>query len=82
MYFKAKMLVAGEGVVQNLAEGVELMCQAAEKGNRDAQYEVGNYYLVGKGVDVNEDMAMEWFEKAADNGHKKVLQITGRSRRK
>jgi TPR repeat protein len=76
------MLLAGEGVAQNIEEGIQLLKQAAEADQRDAQFELGNCYLAGKGVDENEDLAMEWFEKAADNGHEKALKITGRRRRK
>ncbi|MDR1161533.1 MAG: sel1 repeat family protein [Tannerellaceae bacterium] len=81
-YYKAKMLLAGEGVAQHIEEGIQLLKQAAEADQPDAQFELGNCYLAGKGVDENEALAMEWFEKAADNGHEKALKVTGRRRRK
>ena len=33
------------------------------------------------GVEENDDIAMEWFEKAAENGNEKALKITGRRRK-
>lgn len=81
-YYKAKMLIAGEGCSQDLAEGIRLLREAAEEDEKNAQFELGNCYLVGKGIDENADLAMEWFEKAADNGHEQALKITGRRRRR
>ena len=34
-----------------------------------------------KGVEENDEIAMEWFEKAAENGNEKALKITGRRRK-
>ena len=55
--------------------------KAAEKNNDKAQFELGNAYLTGNGVEENDDIAMEWFEKAAENGNEKALKITGRRRK-
>ena len=55
--------------------------KAAEKNNDKAQFELGNAYLMGNGVDENDETAMEWFEKAAENGNEKALKITGRRRK-
>ena len=38
-------------------------------------------YLSGNGVEENDEIAMEWFEKAAENGNEKALKITGRRKR-
>ena len=32
-------------------------------------------------VEENDEIAMEWFEKAAENGNEKALKITGRRRK-
>ena len=42
---------------------------------------LGNAYLTGNGVEENDEIAMEWFEKAAENGNEKALKITGRRRK-
>ena len=44
--------------------------ERAEKGDAEAQYELGNVYYFGKGVAVDHDKANEWYQKAADNGHR------------
>ncbi len=36
---------------------------------------------MGNGVEENDEIAMEWFEKAAENGNAKALKITGRRQR-
>ena len=55
--------------------------KADEKNNDKAQFELGNAYLMGNGVEENDEIAMEWFEKAAENGNEKALKITGRRRK-
>ena len=46
----------------------ELLLQAAEKGNPEAQYEMGIYFAIGK----NYAKAVEWFYKAAGQNHGKA----------
>ncbi|KAK3754094.1 hypothetical protein RRG08_024169 [Elysia crispata] len=41
----------------------------AHLGYDVAQHQVGQRYLHGKGVDKHPQKAMEWFKKAADQGH-------------
>ncbi|XP_068237534.1 uncharacterized protein [Palaemon carinicauda] len=41
----------------------------AHFGHKEAQATVGHKLLVGKGVEKNHTAAMEWFKKAADQGH-------------
>lgn len=55
--------------------------ESCRKNNDKAQFELGNAYLTGNGVEENDDIAMEWFEKAAENGNEKALKITGRRRK-
>lgn len=38
----------------------------AEKGNTEAQYALGRMYQIGKGVPIDNKMALEWFTKAAE----------------
>lgn len=47
----------------------EYYLQAADKGLRDAQYRVGIALLFGKGVDKDQDSAVEWIRKSADKGY-------------
>ncbi|XP_025113882.1 uncharacterized protein LOC112575945 [Pomacea canaliculata] len=41
----------------------------AHLGYSEAQHQVGQRYLHGVGVEKHADKAMEWFRKAADQGH-------------
>jgi localization factor PodJL len=44
------------------------LMQAANGGDADAAYEVGERYLMGRGVDTNLAEALKWFEKAVAKG--------------
>ena len=61
--------------------GLQWLLKAAEMNSDKAQFELGNAYLSGNGVEENDEIAMEWFEKAAENGNEKALKITGRRKR-
>ena len=41
----------------------------AENGDVEAQYEMGWRHALGMEVDLDDDIAVEWLEKAADGGH-------------
>ena len=41
----------------------------AEKGDADAQFNLGQAYRLGRGVPTNLAAAQSWFERAADKGH-------------
>lgn len=41
---------------------------AAEQGNRDAQYELGQLYLAGDGVPKDAAKGRKWIRRAADQG--------------
>ncbi|XP_064611851.1 secretory immunoglobulin A-binding protein EsiB-like [Liolophura sinensis] len=41
----------------------------AHLGYPEAQHQVGQRYLYGKGTEKHSEKAMQWFKKAADQGH-------------
>jgi cell division protein FtsN len=41
----------------------------ADAGDADAQFNLGQAYRLGRGVPANLPLALEWFEKAAQQGH-------------
>lgn len=41
----------------------------AEKGDADAQFNLGQAYRLGRGVPISLAVAQSWFERAADHGH-------------
>ena len=43
--------------------------KAAEQGDIDAQYELGNCYYNGRGVSEDKAEAVKWYRKAAEQGH-------------
>jgi uncharacterized protein len=44
----------------------------AEQGNADAQYNLGWMYSSGTGVPQDYTQAVEWYRKAAEQGHVKA----------
>lgn len=55
---------------------------AADRGNADAQTQLGILYQTGLGVELNLGQARAWFEKAAQQGHAEaaaLLNTIGRS---
>ena len=61
----------------------EATLKRANGGEVDAQLELGNLYIQGKGVSKDYQKAKEWYEKAAKQGHAiaqynlSILFITG-----
>lgn len=52
--------------------------KVVEYNSDKVQFELGNVYLMGNGVEENDEIVMEWFEKVVENGNVKVLKIIGR----
>ena len=48
---------------------LRLIRPLAEQGDADAQYNLGNVYVTGKGVPKDGAEAAKWFRRAADQGH-------------
>ena len=65
----AARLQAGRGVRQDLSRAIDLYTVAAEAGVAEAQYNLGNIYLLGEGVVPDEARALTFYKQAADNGH-------------
>ncbi|WP_455375022.1 SEL1-like repeat protein [Kaarinaea lacus] len=63
--------------VQKKSAG-EIMLDAAQKGNANAQYQVATAYLNGKmGLQKNQESALIWLERAAKNNHKDAQYLLG-----
>lgn len=52
------------------AENVQQLLKAANKGDAEAQYVIGNMYYRGFGVQEDKLKAVEWASKACNQGHK------------
>ncbi len=55
--------------IGDFAEAYCIMRPLAEKGDADAQYNIGWMYMNGYGLRVNDSLALEWWNKASDQGH-------------
>jgi hypothetical protein len=51
------------------AGAVAIWRPLAEKGDADAQFNLGQAYRLGRGVPLNLGAAQTWFERAASSGH-------------
>jgi TPR repeat protein len=67
----------GNGVKQNIKESYYWYSLAANQGNAEAQYNMGNFYyagaptgVIGKEVDIQK--AAAWYAKSADQGYPKA----------
>lgn len=56
-------------------QGIASLRQAAEQGNADAMFELGNAYSAGEGVDFSLPQAKYWWEKAANAGHQDAAAL-------
>lgn len=46
-------------------------------GDADAQFNMGQAYKLGRGVDVNLDIALDWYRRAAEQGHIQAADAYG-----
>ena len=68
-YVLGSILISGEGVEPDLAEGVRWMHEAAEAELPVAQAYLGTLYANGEGVEKEPTTAAEWYRKAAEYGN-------------
>ena len=67
-----------EGYV-NYSLAFQLFLKAANQGNADAQWNIGNCYEFGFGVDSSLTIAYKWWKKAADQGYELAIQRLDRN---
>jgi len=58
----------GLHVPQNFTVAAKLFRKAAERGNAEAQWHLGEMYAAGQGMPCDDVEAAKWFLMAADNG--------------
>ena len=51
------------------SEAVRWYRKAAQQGDDDSQYNLGNMYFRGEGVEQDPAEAVKWFKMAAQNGN-------------
>lgn len=58
----------------NFEYASKIMMELARNGNIRAQFHLGEFYLMGTGVEINEDKAKYWFRKASASGSMQAKQ--------
>ena len=66
---------------KNYIEAIKYFQKAAEKGNANAQYNLGSCYEYGKGVSVDYTEAVKWYRKAAEQGDEDAKKALERLRK-
>lgn len=67
----------GNGVKENVDEGLKWIRIAAHNGSASAQYTLGNIYSQGlKGVKVDMDVALHWYNKVMENSDEYIKSKT------
>jgi TPR repeat protein len=51
---------------------------SALKGDADAQFQLGNKYVIGDGVEKDPQLAVRWYMEAAERGHRLAAHNLGR----
>ena len=70
--------ISGQGLEKNEPAGLKLVRAAAQGGFADAEYMMGMAYLKGfGGLIIDEAEALQWFRKAAEQGHLEALYAYG-----
>ena len=62
---------------QDYATALEELMPLAQKGDAEAQYNLGKLYHDGQGVPQDYAEAVKWFQKAADQGNAKAQHNLG-----
>lgn len=61
----------------NYEEAVRQWRPLADRGDADAQYNLGQAYKLGRGVPLNMNLAEQWYERAARQGHEQASANLG-----
>jgi TPR repeat protein/transglutaminase-like putative cysteine protease len=64
----------GDGVALDYVKAVELFRKASDRGDAEAQYNLGWAYESGLGVAKDRQQALEWYGIAAGKGHAIAMQ--------
>ena len=71
------VLVAHGAVAAQDPSDLAQLRRAAEQGNADAQNNLGNRYLFGRGVSQSNGAAFSWYRRAAEQGHAQAQAMVG-----
>lgn len=63
------MYLDGQTVIRDFQKGAELICQAADLGEANAQFNCGVCYAEARGVAKDQTRALEYWQLASDQSH-------------
>ena len=63
---------------EQIPEKYKEVLEGALTGDVNSQMKLGLLYFSGVGLDKNHNLALQWFEKAADNGHPSAHYMLGK----
>lgn len=66
-----------ESTTLDIKQGVYLWMNAAERGDADAQYLLGQSYYLGVGIEQDYEKAVYWFKQAAEQGNVEAQYLLG-----
>jgi soluble lytic murein transglycosylase-like protein len=72
---QAQALEHGEGVARDLPRAIALYCEAARRGDAQAQFNLGWMYANGRGAARNEPLAAFFFGLAARQSHPQAANM-------
>lgn len=78
----------GVGIGQDVGKAVRLYCKAARKGDVEAQFNLGQIYAFGRGIERNRELAAAWLYKAAQGDDRRassllhLLKVKGKPKRR
>jgi len=65
----------GEGVDRDYSRALSLYCEAADHGDAKAFLSLGWMYLNGRGVAIDDGIAVRWLKKAAERGVPQAVNL-------
>ena len=74
---EALLVLNGRGVMRNVAEGVRLLRESAERGAVDAYFHLSNLHYLGVGVAKDEQEGMRLLRLAVDRGSVPAMMRLG-----
>jgi TPR repeat protein len=78
-YRRGLAFLNGDGVQRDEAQAATYFHEAADRGSRDAAFQLGQMYQRGVGVPQNDGTALNWFERAAAQGKAEAQLIAGQA---
>ena len=61
----------------NYEDAIRQWRPLADRGDQDAQFNLGHAYRLGRGVPQNMNLAEQWYERAARAGHVEAQAMYG-----